>query len=122
MGLSQMAALSHKSEALLEPFKNTEGKPSEDQVDWLLQACDLVREQVQAIAQGLPNGRFRIVSYERPTAPQSPAENGTPLTPTNPLPAAQAAGEMEKAESDSHSQLSHSPHPPLRITLDNIAV
>src|SRR5258708_14833328 len=122
MGLAQMAALSHKSEALLEPFTNTEGRPSEDQVDWLLQACDLVREQVQAIAQGLPAGRFRIVSYERPTVPQNPAQTGTPLTPTNPLPMAQALGEVEKAESDPHSQVSHSNDASIRISVEKMDI
>jgi two-component system chemotaxis sensor kinase CheA len=91
----------------------------------LLQACDLVREQVQAIAQGLPAGRFRIVSYERHEAHQNPAELGTPLTPTNPLPAAQAAGEVEKAEkadSDSHSQHNHANDASIRISVEKMDI
>ncbi len=30
-------------------------------MDWLLQACDLIREQVQAVTLGLPSGRFKII-------------------------------------------------------------
>jgi len=71
MGLSQLSALAHQAEAILEPFKSGEGRPTEDQVDWLLQACDLIREQVQAVVQGLPSGRFRIVFQDQ--APKAQA-------------------------------------------------
>lgn len=64
INLPKVAALAHKAEASLEPFKQGQGKPSENQVDWLLQACDLVREQVQAVKKGLPQGRIQILSFE----------------------------------------------------------
>ena len=117
MGLGQMASLAHQAEALLEPFKISGGRPSEDQVDWLLQACDLVREQVQAIAQGLPNGRFRIVAYERPRATQDPAVSARPLPPTIP------AGEIpaaEKSETDNSNNPAHKGDASIRISVEKM--
>ncbi len=82
MGLNQMGALAHKAEAMLEPFK-AGGKPPEDQVDWLLQACDLVREQIKAIAQGLSASRFRIVSFKEQTETPEPLHPSSPLRPAD---------------------------------------
>ena len=111
MGLSQMAALAHGAEALLEPFK-AEGKPSEDQVDWLLQACDLVREQVQAIAQGLTTARFRIVSFGKQT------ELSEPLSPTSP--GAPAPGTMKRPQYDARVQSGQAGDVSIRIGIEKM--
>ncbi len=64
MGLNQLSALSHKAETLLEPFKHGHAQLTEIQLDWLLRVCDQVRDQVQAIQQGMPKGKFRISNFE----------------------------------------------------------
>ncbi len=64
MGLTQLSALSHKAEAMLEPFKQGQGRPTEKQLDWLLRVCDQVREQVKAIHQGIPSRRFKVFPFE----------------------------------------------------------
>jgi two-component system chemotaxis sensor kinase CheA len=64
MGLNQLSALSHKAEALLEPFKQGHVQLNEKQLDWLLRVCDQVRDQVQAIQQGMPKGKFELSGFE----------------------------------------------------------
>lgn len=61
MGLSGLAKLAHQSEALLEKYKNNQSRPSEKEVDLLLESGDLVKKQVDLIAQGLPARRFSLV-------------------------------------------------------------
>jgi chemotaxis protein histidine kinase CheA len=114
MNLPKMAALAHKAEARLEPFKQGQGRPSEDQVDWLLQACDLIREQVQAIAQGLPLGRFRILSFERLLGAEGPALSQAALTPTNTAPT------VEKGENSTEASHAHAGDASIRISVEKM--
>lgn len=64
MGLSALARLAHEAEALLEKYKNGQGKPSEKEVDLLLESGDLFKKQVGLIAKGLPAGQFTLVDVE----------------------------------------------------------
>jgi two-component system chemotaxis sensor kinase CheA len=60
LGMPAMGETAHKAEALLEPYKKGEGRPTEAQRDVLLKTLDLFRRQVALIAQGLPQGNIGL--------------------------------------------------------------
>ncbi len=95
INLPKVASLTHKAEACLEPFKQGQGRPSEAQVDWLLLACDMVREQVQVIEKELSTGRISLLSFE--DLPEAPLHGSA-------SPAIGKSG--EKADSSLESTLS----------------
>lgn len=64
MGLPGMSKLAHQAEALLEKYKTGRGRPSEGEVDLLLEAGDVLKKQVDLVAKGLPSGKFALVDVE----------------------------------------------------------
>jgi len=64
MGLSGMSKLAHQAETLLEKHKTGQGRPSEAEVDLLLESGDLMKKQVSLIAKGLSDGKFVLVDME----------------------------------------------------------
>ena len=64
MGLPGMAKLAHQAEALLEKYKNGQGRPTEKEVDLLLESRDLMKSQVDLVAKGLPAKRFTLVDVQ----------------------------------------------------------
>ncbi len=64
MGLSGMSKLAHQAEALLEKYKNGQGRPSEREVDLLLESGDAMKKQVDLVAKGLSARRFALVDME----------------------------------------------------------
>ncbi len=64
MGLAGLARLTHQAEAILENYKNGQGKPSEKEIDLLLECVDLIKRQIDLIARGLAVGRFSLVDVE----------------------------------------------------------
>ena len=64
MGLSGLAKLAHQAEAILERYKNGQGKPSEQEVDLLFASGDLMKKQVNLISRGLAAGKFELVNVD----------------------------------------------------------
>ena len=64
LGLSALAKLMHQSEAILEKYKGGQGRPTEKEVDLLLESGDLVKRQVDLISRGLYTGRAPLVDVE----------------------------------------------------------
>ncbi len=82
MGLSGLAHLAHQAEAILEAYKNGEGKPTEKEIDLLLESGDLVKKQIGLIVAGLSAGQFPLVDVEALVAKLSGKENKTNLART----------------------------------------
>ena len=59
LGFPALGELSHQAENILEPYKRSGGKPTDAEVDRLLQALDLYRKQTALIRAGLSAGRIR---------------------------------------------------------------
>ena len=64
LGLSALSRLMHQSEAILEKYKNGKGRPSEREVDLLLESGDLVKKQADLISRGLYTGKAALVDVQ----------------------------------------------------------
>jgi two-component system chemotaxis sensor kinase CheA len=81
MGLSDLTRLAHQAEAILEAYKKGQGKPSEKEIDLLLEAGDLVKKQIELISRGLSLGRFPLVDVETLLAKLSGKQGQEALEP-----------------------------------------
>jgi two-component system chemotaxis sensor kinase CheA len=61
MNLPALSKVAHEAESLLSPYKEGTGRPTESQIDLLLQVADVFRRQVEQVQKGLSRGRFELV-------------------------------------------------------------
>jgi two-component system chemotaxis sensor kinase CheA len=114
MNLKGLTTLAHAAEALLEPYKTGQGKPSPPQVDLLFEAADVFRLQIAHIAEGIEHSAFTLVETAdvearvrrslAPSATGGPAPSSAPSAAPAPEPE-HAADEVAKAASGADSMV-----------------
>jgi two-component system chemotaxis sensor kinase CheA len=98
MNLKGLTSLAHAAEALLEPYKTGQGKPTPAQVDLLFEAADVFRLQIAQIAEGIERSQFSLVE----TAEAEAKIRGSLAPSAAPAPSAKAAEAAAPAAEPEH--------------------
>jgi two-component system chemotaxis sensor kinase CheA len=108
LGLDGMNQLCHRAEDQLQgqlrrPSTGSGQALPAGQVEWLLKVCDLLREQIQAVGQGLSSGSVALVdttdlAAAMPPAQESPAADGLEFPATSPEIAAPGPWKAQDAD------------------------